>query len=676
MDKRSDENKSCRLRIAYVPGQTVEFELPVNGGVCVSDGIGASVSECADGDVTTARINIDLRAENREWDVRALAHEHAVKVMLPLEKPEAMTALYMFGPWWSRPAFVKSFKDIPDLTQVLLLKYKDHAECMVPMVGDKWKTVVNGGTDDEICLEMIANAGGIVSIDEPLFITAKASTSQEAAHKAFEQVAAYKGIRTRDERRLPEQFDYLGWCSWDAFYTDVDEAGLRAKAEEFSEKNVPVKWAIIDDGWMSVEGRLLTDFAPDNTKFPGGLKPIVTEMREKHGIDHVGVWHALGGYWDGVKKGTDLAKDESRYLRETTGGTLVPDHENGAGFYHDWYKLLKSEGIDFVKVDGQGAASMYYADTVPVSEATRGMMQAIEESSYIFDSTVINCMGMPMENVMGRAASAVSRNSDDFFPSLEESFKEHLLQNAYNALYHDELYCCDWDMFWTSHPAGRKHSLLRALSGGPVYFSDRVGETVAEVLKPLCCLDGKVLRTKRSARPTEDCVYKDPFEEGVLKLQTEIGIAAFNICGKKQSYSISPSDIPDIESGKECWVYDFFVGRYFSLEYDERYESELEADGYAWYVVVPKDANGGAPVCLGLTDKFAGIKAVEDSIIAEGSCTFIIRETGKVTWFSETDCIRVLLDGMDVTDDVEREGDLYTLKAEERSEKMILSIIS
>lgn len=706
-DKGTDSVKTCKVQIRCVPEKTTELEVNVNGGVCVSDGISVCLSDralanmcaeksgCAESEVITAHISIDLRAENREWDVRALAHEHAVQIMLPLEKPEAMTAIHMISPWWTRPEFVKSFADIPDLTQVLFLKYKDHVECFVPMVGDKWKTVANGGSDDELCLEMISNTGGITAIDEPLYITAKAPTSQEAAHKAFKRIAEYKGIRMRSERRMPEQFDYLGWCSWDAFYTDVDEEGLRAKADEFSEKNVPVKWAIIDDGWMSVDGRMITDFAPDKTKFPGGLLPVINYMRETCGIRSVGVWHALGGYWDGVKPGSVLAKQEKRVLRETTGGTLVLDHKRGAGFYLDWYRRLKEDGVDFVKVDGQGAASMYYADTVPISEAARGMMQAVETSSYVFDSAVINCMGMPMENILGRTASAVSRNSDDFFPKREDSFKEHLIQNAYNALYHDELYISDWDMFWTSHPAGRKHSLLRALSGGPVYFSDRVGETIPEVLKPLCCLDGKVLRTKRSARPTEDCVYTDPFKEGVLKLQTEIGIAAYNVSGSKQAYSISPSDIQtdpdssaDIEmtagaasqtdtpvpaAAKEYWVYDFFKGKCQSLRYDERYESELDADGYAWYVIAPKD---DAPVCLGLTDKFAGIKAVEDRIVAEGSCTFIVRETGKVSWISETDCIRVLLDGMDVTDDVEREDDLYILNAQEGPEKMVLSIIS
>ena len=108
----------------------------------------------------------------------------------------------------------------------------------------------------------------------------------------------------------------------------------------------------------------------------------------------------------------------------------------------------------------------------------------------------------------------------DWYKELnEEGFAEHLLQNAFNALYHNELYCCDWDMFWTAHKDAVKHSLLCAVSGGPIYVSDRIGSTNPEVLKPLVYPDGEILSMDRSAKPTEDCVFTDPLSGKVLKLQ-------------------------------------------------------------------------------------------------------------------------------------------------------------
>ena len=40
---------------------------------------------------------------------------------------------------------------------------------------------------------------------------------------------------------MPEIFNYLGWCSWDAFYTDVTEDKIRQKTQELTEKKVPVR---------------------------------------------------------------------------------------------------------------------------------------------------------------------------------------------------------------------------------------------------------------------------------------------------------------------------------------------------------------------------------------------------------------------------------------------------
>ncbi len=666
-----NEIKSCRLQIRCTSEETVSFNAELNGDSCTAEGISVCLTEQHYGNVRAAGIMLDMRKEAEEWSVKTLARERAVRVMFPIDSPEAMTALYLFGPWWTRPAFINDFRDIPDMTQVLFLKYADHCECLVPMVGQKWKSVVNGGSEDCICLDMISNVCGITYIDEPLFVLASGKTARKAAHAAFEYIAGYKGIKTREARRIPEQFDYLGWCSWDAFYIDVSEKGIRDKAKELSEKDVPVRWMIIDDGWMSVNGRLLTDLRPDPVKFPGGMKKMTAELRRDHGIKWFGVWHALGGYWDGVEPGSEAASKEAAFLSETVNGALVPDCFNGAGFYRDWYRQLADDGIDFVKVDGQGAASIYYRDTVPVSEAARGMMQSLESGAFIMDETVINCMGMPMENILGRTVSAVSRNSDDFFPQRKESFKEHLLQNAYNSLYHDEINCCDWDMFWTGHPDGKKHSLLRAISGGPVYFSDRVGETAVDVIRPLCCLDGKLLKTDRSARPTESCIFKDPFNDCVLVLHTCTGIAAFNLTEEEREYSFAPCDIPEYTDEGEYWVYDFFGKQAFSLGYDEEYTARLGKDGYAWYVIIPEN---GHAACLGLSDKYVGTASIEASISSDEYSVYTLSETGNVSWLSENECSEVTVNGADMTDSVVRNGDLYTLAIDERPEKMILSI--
>lgn len=475
-------------------------------------------------------------------------------------------------------------------------------------------------------------------------------------------------------------FRYLGWCSWDAFYTDVTEDKLRQKADEFIEKQVPVKWMLIDDGWFSAQDKMLYDFAPDKVKFPHGFKNMIDDIREKSDIKWFGIWHALGGYWGGISPESDLVSQESSYLYQTTNGSIVPSPKTGSGFYNDWYEVLKREEIDFIKVDGQSATPFYFENCLPVSEAARGMNQALESGAYRMDGAIINCMGMAMENVLARPVSAISRNSDDFVPGKEEGFSEHLLQNAYNAIYHNELYCCDWDMFWTKHEDSVKHSLLRAISGGPIYFSDKIGNTNPKVLKPLMYEDGRLLMMDRSAKPTEDCIFTDPMENGILKLHNVApwggdrkggGIAAYNLTTQQQTVTFMPADIPDLAVSDQYWVYDYFERKVRSLGRNEIYVDTVESRGFAWYVILPQGQNSS---CLGLLDKYVGFSAVE-SIHEDGNAEIVVLQaSGTLGWASQKAPQKVMIDAVDATKEVKKSGELYILSIPETINKTVLSI--
>ncbi len=476
-------------------------------------------------------------------------------------------------------------------------------------------------------------------------------------------------------------FRYLGWCSWDAFYLEVSEEKIREKAEELRAKKVPVRWMLIDDGWMTAKGELLADYKPDQEKFPQGFKEMTEDIRALGDIRWFGVWHALGGYWGGILPGSVLDFRERPYLYETVNQKLVPSPFLGERFYRDWYRELCREGIDFVKVDGQSAVPYYFENSLPVCEAARGMNEALEGGGALMDGAVINCMGMAMENILSRPCSAIARNSDDFIPGKEDGFAEHLLQNAYNALYHNEIYCCDWDMFWTMHKDSAKHGLLRAVSGGPVYISDRVGATDPEVLKPLAYTDGRLLMMERSLKPAWDCVFSDPMAGGVLKLHNAApwgtdekagGMAVYNLTEQRQDFSFKPRDIPELEAEKTYWVFDYFGKKAFLMGGNDSYEGELEAGDFAWFVALPEKTAGS---CLGLTDKYAGFAAVESICEDNGAQTVVIRETGPVGWMSKKPPRKVEVNSADVTDQVRREGWLYTIELPEGSFRLVLTIV-
>ena len=680
------QHTQLRMEIHRQGGVTIEGMVSVNQEDCQLGSAGIYLKEETAGDLQTASLKIRLLQKDH-WVLEGFDRvctesekKAPIRVYIPLDpKPEKMTALYLFCDWWTRPAFTERYEDIPPLTQVLLTKAGDTYACLVPMVGKEWKATLNGGTETELCLEVSCGVDGYMCIDEPIYVLAEGSTILEAVHRAFAWIAEEKGILLREDRRLPEQFDSLGWCSWNAFYTDVDETGLREKAAEFTEKSVPVRWMIIDDGWMSTEETYLTDYEPDKKKFPNGFLQMVKDIRQSSPVQKFGVWHALGGYWSGIRKGSPLALKEAGHLKDCVNGLLVPDPEHGADFYKHWYELLRREGIEFVKVDGQGTAARYFENTMPISSGVRGMNEALESGAVLMDNNIINCMGMPMENILARPTSAVSRNSDDFFPDREGSFAEHLLENAYNAIYHDEIHYCDWDMFWTSHPDGAKHSLLRAISGGPVYFSDRVGETNPDVLKPLAYLDGRLLRMLRSAKPTQDCVFTDPLKNGVLKIHNAApwgadlagGIAVFNLTQEEQQYSFSASEIPELEDAPRYWIYDWFAKKGYSISREDRFEGTCPVGGFGWYVILPERETLS---CLGLTEKYAGFTAVE-SIIETGESTIaVLREIGTISWLADREYRSVMLGGVDVTDQVVKDGNLCTLAQDERAGKAVLQV--
>ncbi len=670
------QNKAVSIQLTFCSGALTEFEIEINGPGFEGDGIRCSLSEHAASGCRTGTLSLEISPERE-----GLADTAPVRMRLPLEEePEKITVLYQYSPFWTRPAFPASPAEIPDRTQTALFRLAEGVECLLPLTGESFRTWVSGGGSGELHLTASSGTEGIHVLEEPVYLITRGPSAAEAVHAAASRIAEAKGILPRSRRTLPEMFRFLGWCSWDSLHTDVTEQALRLKAEELAQKQVPVRWMLIDDGWLSTEDRKLCAFEPDRSKFPRGFLPMIRELQASTSIRWFGAWHDLGGYWEGIAPGSALALQEADHLIQTAEGSLLPSPVTGAGFYEDWYRLLRKEGIDFVKVDDQSSAAARFAHTMPAPAAARGLSQAMEAGGCWMNGAILNCMGMAMENLVARPSSAVSRSSDDFRPEQPESFREHLLQNAYNALLQDEFHVCDWDMFWTEHPRAAEHALLRAVSGGPVYFSDRTGATDPGILKPLIYPDGELLMMERGARPSEDCVFSDPEAGGVLKLQNAGpwgtrrggGIAVFNMTDSPQSFSLSPSDIPELAPAGRCWVYDFFGRKVCSLDRGERLQGRLDRDGFGWYVLLPSAGRG---VCLGLVDKYAGFTAVEHVSETENCQITVLRASGRTGWIWETPPRRVSAGGRDLTQELKQDGMLFTLDLPEVKEQTVLAAV-
>ncbi|TQD89860.1 hypothetical protein C1H46_024562 [Malus baccata] len=359
----------------------------------------------------------------------------------------------------------------------------------------------------------------------------------------------------REKKKLPSFLDWFGWCTWDAFYTDVTAEGVHQGLKSLSEGGTPPRFLIVDDGWQQIEnkdkdsGVVVQEGAQfasrltgikENEKFQkndhnneqvSGLKHVVDEAKQHHNVKFVYVWHALAGYWGGVKPAatgmehydTALAYPVSSPGVEGNQPDIVMDSltVHGLGlvhpkkvfnFYNELHSYLASCGVDGVKVDVQNIIETLGSGHGGRVSLTRSYHQALEASvaRNFADNGCISCMCHNTDGLYSAKQTAVVRASDDFYPRDPASHTIHISSVAYNTLFLGEFMQPDWDMFHSLHPAAEYHGAARALGGCAIYVSDKPGHHNFDLLRKLVLPDGSVLRAKLPGRPTRDCLFADP----------------------------------------------------------------------------------------------------------------------------------------------------------------------
>jgi hypothetical protein len=153
--------------------------------------------------------------------------------------------------------------------------------------------------------------------------------------------------------------------------------------------------------------------------------------------------------------------------------------------------------------------------------------------------------------------------------------------------------------------------LCRAISGGPIYVSDKIGRTNPEILKPLCLEDGRILRPDESATPTVDCLTANPTKtDRIFKIRNRMGenglCAVFNINAEHQPvHGTLASDETGIVNGDSVY-YEYFTKSFGLLKAGEKLNITLENnDDFRLYTFIPY--RGEVEVCIGRTDLYMGI---------------------------------------------------------------------
>ena len=566
--------------------------------------------------------------------------------------------------FWCRPHWGASLSELYKRThEVLIRRGEGDYICYLVLIGDTFKTLLRGGADG-MELFTFSNFTGLSECkNHPMLVVMEGSDPMSLLCDIAAAVPAIlgNGLKMRAERKVSPVFDLFGWCSWDAFQYHVNHAGLLEKAREFAAKDVPVGFVIIDDMWADAphlneielnspeKGRsMLRNFAGDPVRFPQGMTAAISDLK-KTGIPHVGIWFPTTGYWAGLDpEGGEAKKQAGRMVKSPARHdylVVAPEREKAREMFDDYCGRIRSWGADFVKIDYQSYHS-WYKELAPIGKSAKEVQPVIDAVAMRdFDGAIINCMGMASESMYNRRDTAVCRCSDDFIPESPEWFAKNILQCSYNGLLQGRYYVNDWDMWWTDDAQAGKNSLCRAVSGGPIYVSDKVDRTRPEILRPLMLRDGRILRPDESATPSVDCFFENPtLTDRPFKIRNRVGdagiLAVFNINAEGHAVrgAVSPADAL-LPAGDYVW-YEYFTKTSGVVRSGETVPVALETkNDFRLFTFLPS-----APVVpVGRTDLFVGVKAVESF---DGEKLTLL-EGGEVSVWSEKP-IRVRSNGADI----------------------------
>ncbi|GLT31927.1 hypothetical protein SLA2020_066260 [Shorea laevis] len=311
-------------------------------------------------------------------------------------------SIFRFKVWWTTHWVGSNGGDLEHETQMVILEKSDAGRpyvLLLPLLEGPFRASLQPGRDDnvDICVESDSTkvtASGFRSVlymhvGEDPFTLVKDAMKVIRAHLGTFQLL--------DEKTPPGIVDKFGWCTWDAFYLTVHPDGVLEGVKNLVDGGCPPGLVLIDDGWQSIghdedpitkEGMNCTvagEQMPcrllkfqENYKFRDyvsprspnkGMSAFIKDLKEQFKtVNYVYVWHALCGYWGGVRSNVpglpenkiikpklspglqmtmeDLAVDKI----VSTGIGLVPP-ESVHQMYEGLHSHMETVGIDGVKVD-------------------------------------------------------------------------------------------------------------------------------------------------------------------------------------------------------------------------------------------------------------------------------------------------------------------------------------
>lgn len=291
--------------------------------------------------------------------------------------------------------------------------------------------------------------------------------------------------------------------------------------------------------------------------------------------------HQLG-YWGGISPNGKIAKNYRTEVvkkrSNVAGGTMtVVSAVDAKRMYDDFYSFLLSTGIDAVKTDAQ-----FFLDEIDTAPARRSLTSTyldVWTSAHLrhFSATAISCMSQTPsilfpQQLPNNSPPIPVRNSDDFFPDIEESHPWHIFCNAHNALMAQHLNVLpDWDMFQTDHKWAGFHASARAISGGPIYVTDEPGRHNVDLIQQMTAQTSRdqtvILRPSVVGRSVEQYIGFE--DERLLKVQAYDGAAKtgsaflgfWNCRSNSISEAVPLTDFMGVEDGVQYIIRSHRTGK-------------------------------------------------------------------------------------------------------------------
>lgn len=496
-------------------------------------------------------------------------------------------SIFRFKVWWTTHWVGDNGRDLENETQMVILDKSDSGRpyvLLLPIVEGPFRSSLQPGEDDsvDLCVESGSTKVSGGSYRSSLYMHA-GDDPYSLVKEAMRVVRVHLGtFKLLEEKTPPGIVDKFGWCTWDAFYLKVHPQGVWEGVQGLVDGGCPPGLVLIDDGWQSIrhdddpisdqegmnrtaageqmpcrlikfqENYKFRDYVSPKSSGPTaltkGMGAFVRDLKDEFkSVDYVYVWHALCGYWGGLRPKVPCLPESNVIAPKLSPGLKLTMEDlavdkivnNGVGLvppekvdqlYEGLHSHLESVGIDGVKVDVIHLLEMLCEEYGGRVELAKAYYKALTDSikKHFKGNGVIASMEHCNDfMLLGTEAIALGRVGDDFWctdPSGDPNGTFwlqgcHMVHCAYNSLWMGNFIHPDWDMFQSTHPCAEFHAASRAISGGPIYVSDSVGKHNFQLLKSLVLPDGSILRCQYYALPTRGCLFEDPLHDGNTMLK-------------------------------------------------------------------------------------------------------------------------------------------------------------